>query len=90
MNAGDDFEGKLGNYYSLLLSLVSFLICGGTGCSFSYDPAHVFLCFIMQSVQICLHYEDMMADALTPRKSLKWPQCLVKVSMFKDRSLCDN
>lgn len=32
----------------------------------------------------------MLADALAPRKSLEWAQCSVKVSVFKDKSLCDN
>lgn len=91
MNAGDDFEGRPGNYYSLhILSLVSFLISTGTGCSLSYDPAQFFLCFIRQSVQLCLPYKDTMADEPTPRKNLEWPQCSVKVSMFKDKSLRDN
>lgn len=86
MNAGDDFEGRPGNYYSLpILSLVSFLISTGTGCSSSYDPAQFFLCFIRQSVQLCLPYKDMMADEPTPRKNLELPQCSVK-----DKSLHDN
>lgn len=91
MNAGDDFEGRPGNYYSLhIVSLVSFLISTGTGCSLSYDPALFFLCFIRQSVQLCLRYKNMMADAWTPRKNLEWPQCSVKVSVFQDKSLHDN
>lgn len=90
MNAGDDFEGRLGNYYSLhIMSLVSFLISAGSGCSSSCDPTQ-FLCFITQSVQLCLHYKDIMVDALTPIKNLEWPQRSVKVSVFKDRSLHDN
>lgn len=71
MNTGDDFEGRSGNYYSLhILVLVYFLISAGTDAlhpmtqrSFSY--------VLSGNLQLCLHYKDMMADALTPRKNLR-------------------
>lgn len=72
MNAGDDFECRPVNYYSLrILLLVSFLISTGTGCSSSYDPAQFFLCFIRQSAVLSSlqRYDGWCTDSQKELKS---------------------